>query len=95
MPEVKCANYMYLEGMQQTVKEYEAMWGHPDEPPSEITLKHMMENCSMCDYGDVEFSALSQAILGPAGDLTVKVQQEVKRMTGEPLKRKCYKEPEK
>ena len=92
MLQPKCGNFMFLNSMNATVQEHDAMWGHPDEPTDEITFMQMLRICNMCDFGDPELSALTQVIMEAAGDIVVKVQKEVIRLTGKPMKRKCYKE---
>lgn len=44
----KCRNFMNLERIQETVKENEEKWGHPDEPPRQILDCH---NCLPCEHG--------------------------------------------
>lgn len=90
---IKCANFMNPEGVRTTVKAYQEKWGHPEEPQTyDLTDENIARNCSMCDYGLPKLSAITQAVGLVAGDITAEFQQEVKRLTGEHLKRLCFKD---
>ena len=88
---IKCANFLNLEAMQKTVREYEEFWGAPGEPYTEVSLEQMIGNCSVCDFGIDKISRITETVMAEAGDMGAKLQQEVRRMTGKPLKRKCYR----
>jgi hypothetical protein len=91
---VKCANFMNLDGIRETVREYEEKYGHPDEPPTIVTLGQMMDNCSKCDYGLEGLSAILESLEAAAGDPIAMFQRQVRELTGDPLVRKCYKKLE-
>jgi len=92
---ILCANFMNLEAIKETVRKYEETWGAPGEPYTEVSLEQMVANCSMCDFGIEKISQISETVMAAAGDMTAKLQQDVRHLTGEPLKRKCYKPVEK
>jgi hypothetical protein len=87
---IRCVNYMYAEGRKKTIEEYETKHGGPD-----AVIKYDPENfhaCMECDYGEPTMSTLMQAIGMLNHDLGVKVAMDIKRMTGEPIQRVCFKE---
>jgi len=88
---IKCANFMDPEGIRKTVEEHQRIWGNPDDSYdlSEINITRL---CSMCDFGIPEVSRLMETVLAATGDMSALVQQDVKKLTGKPLKRVCFKE---
>jgi hypothetical protein len=87
---IRCANYMYAEGRKNTIDEYEAKHGGPDD-----VIHYDASNfhaCMECDFGEPTISTITQAIGILNHDLGVKVAMDIKRMTGEPIQRVCFKE---
>jgi hypothetical protein len=81
---------MNEKGRKETIDEYESKHGGPDE-----VIKYDPANfhaCMECDYGEPTISAVTQAIGILNHDLGVRVALDVKRMTGEPIGRVCFKE---
>jgi hypothetical protein len=90
---IKCANFMNPTGARKTVEEHQRKYGHPDEPfPYDLSDANIMQNCSMCPFGMPKVSGLLETVAAAAGDLGALIQQDVKRLTGEPLKRVCFLE---
>jgi len=87
---VKCANFNNIEARRKTVAEHEAMWGDPRDPfPYEINDNLI---CMECEFGIEETALILQALKAVSGDIGAKVAMEIKRMTGEPIQRVCFKE---
>jgi hypothetical protein len=90
---LKCANFMDPEGIRKTVEEYHRMWGPRNESMSyNLSETNIARNCSMCPFGISKVSAIVETVAAAIGDTGALLQQEVKRLTGEPLKRVCFKE---
>ncbi len=89
---VKCVNYMNFDGIRETVAEHERLCGPPDESISyDLSDMNMVRNCSICDFGGTGSKTIDE-IIKIFDDFIVKLQEEVKRLTGEPMKRVCFKE---
>ena len=90
---IKCANFMDPEGIRKTVEEHWRTWGPRDEPMSyDLSEMNITRNCSMCPFGIPKVSAIMETLGAATGDMGALVQQKVKSLTGEPLKRVCFKE---
>jgi len=88
----KCANFMNPEGIRKTVDEHQRRWGNPDYPSYDLSEINITRLCSMCDFGIPEVSRLMETVFAATGDIGALVQQDVKKLTGKPLKRVCFKE---
>jgi len=89
---MKCANYMNKEAIRETVKQHWEKWGPRDEPMSyDLTELNLVHLCLICDFGGTGSPVLNQVVrVLDAG--TIGIQETIKQMTGEPLKRVCFKE---
>jgi len=84
---------MNPEAARATVEEHHKKWGSPGEPINDdLSRENLMRNGAMCPFGYTPLSAIVEAIAAATGDLTALLQQDVKKMTGEPLKRVCFRE---
>ena len=90
---LKCANFMNPEGARKTVEEYQVKWGPRDELSQyDLSKENLARLCTMCPFGIAKVSELMETVAAAAGDMGARLQQDVKRLTGEPLKRVCFKE---
>lgn len=90
---IKCANFMNPEGVRETVEEHQRMWGNPDDPIRyDLSEFNITRNCSMCPFGIPKVSLIMETVAAATGDMGALVQQQVKKLSGEPLKRVCFKE---
>jgi len=88
---MKCANYMNLEAIRETVKQHWEKWGPRDEPMSyDLTEFNLVRQCSVCDFGGTGSPALNQVVRA-LDEGSVRLQSMIKRLTGEPLRRVCFK----
>ena len=88
----KCANYMNSEGARETVAEHLRYYGPPDEPePYDLSEMNITRNCCVCDFGGTG-SKLLDGYMRLIDDTTIQLQETVKELTGEFLKRVCFKE---
>ena len=82
-----CANWLNYEAIRLTVKEYNAKWGAPDEPPFSIDEFQMTKNCMECNMRPNLSPPLETAAqIASLFKDTVLVQLEKVGM-----KRKCFK----
>lgn len=86
--DIRCANYLNPQAMKETIDEWESQWTLPEDRGLRVPN---IEVCLECDYGLPVVSQLMQTVKAASGDLGVKVAQDVKRMTDEPIQRVCYK----
>jgi hypothetical protein len=90
---IKCANFIDPAGARQTAEEYHRRWGAPGEPcPYDLSDANLLRQCGICPFGIPKVSEVMEAVGVATGDLGARLQQDVKRLTGEPLKRVCFKE---
>lgn len=88
----QCANFMNPGGVRETVEEHQRRRGNPDDPSYDLSEINITRLCSMCDFGIPEVSRLMETVFAATGDMGALVQQDVKKLTGKPLKRVCFKE---
>ncbi len=88
----KCANFMNPEGIRKTVDEHQRRWGNPDDSSYDLSEINITRLCGVCDFGIPEVSRLMETVFAATGDIGALVQQDVKKLTGKPLKRVCFKE---
>lgn len=81
-----CANCMNLEGMRETVSEYEAHFGAPGEET--VVTELALQNCFKCDFG---LGELPVAAFLKALDPDYRYIEAIKKTIGGEIKRKCYK----
>ena len=89
---MKCANYLNIEAIRETVEQHWKEWGPHDEPmPYDLTELNLVRQCSICDFGGTGSPVLDQ-IVRVLDERSVAVQDTIKKATGESLKRVCFKE---
>ena len=89
---MKCANYMNMDAIRMTVKQHHEEWGPRDEPMSyDLSDLNLVRLCSVCDFGGTGSPVLDQVVC-VLDEEAVGIQKLIKRLTGEPLKRVCFKE---
>lgn len=89
---MKCANYMDFAAIRETVRKHHEEWGPPDEPMSyDLSTHNLVRICSICDFGGTGSPSLNQVVRVLESD-TVGIQDTIRKLTGEPLKRVCFKE---
>jgi hypothetical protein len=89
---MKCANYMNLDAARETVRQHQERYGNPGEPPFyDLSDFNLTKNCSICDFGGTG-SPLIDQVIGVLEQDSIKLQETIKRLSGEPLKRVCFKE---
>ena len=89
---MRCANYMNFDAIRDTVKQHEERYGNPGEPPFyDLSDLNLTRNCAICDFGGTGSPALDQVVRVLEED-SIKLQENIKRLSGEPLKRACFKE---
>ena len=97
---MKCANYMDFEAIREAVKKHEEQWG-PRDPkdriPYDLSESNLTRVCIVCDFGGTGSPVLDGAARVMSENLPgsvsiVGVQEMVKKLTGEPMKRVCFKE---
>jgi len=91
--QVKCANWMDFEAIRTTVKK---RWEHnpEDAPEYDLSDQNLIRNCIICDFGG---SGTGSSVIDELAKLVdnrmVGIQKMAKKLSGEPLKRACFKEP--
>ena len=89
---MKCANYMNLDGIRKTVQQHQDRYGNPGEPSFyDLSDHNLTKNCSICDFGGTGSPLLDQVVRLLEEDSS-KLQEEIKRLSGQPLKRVCFNE---
>ena len=89
---MKCANYLNLDVIRETVKQYQERFGNPGERPFyNLSDVNLTKNCSICDFGGTGSPVIDQMVR-VLEEGSIKLQEEIKRLSGEPLKRVCFKE---
>lgn len=89
---MRCANYMNLDAIRETVKQHQKRYGNPGEPPFyDLSDFNLNRNCLICDFGGTGSLLLDQVLCVLEED-SIKLQENIKRLSGEPLKRVCFKE---
>jgi len=89
---MKCANYMNLDAIRETVKQHQKQYGNPGEPPFyDLSDFNLTRNCSICDFGGTGSPRIDQVVRA-LEEGSIKLQEEIKRLSGKPLKRVCFKE---
>jgi len=92
---MECSNWMNFEAIRSTIKEHQDKYGNPKEPPFyDLSDFNLTRNCIICDFGGSGSPVIDQLarLLDESG---AKIQEEVKRLSGKPLKRVCFKEAKK
>lgn len=91
---MECANYMSFEAIREAVRKYQEEWG-PRDPedriPYDLSELNLIRQCAICNFGGTGSPVIDQIVNVLDAD-TAKLQETIKRMTGEPLKRICFKE---
>ena len=89
---MRCANYMDFEAIRRTVKEHHEKCGPRGEPMSyNLSDVNLIKNCTICDFGGTGLPVID-GVAKVLEERAVALQETVKRLTGEPLKRVCFKE---
>lgn len=89
---MKCANYMNFEAIRETVREHHEKWGPPGESMSyNLSDFNLTRLCSVCDFGGTGSATLDQ-IARIFDEGAISVQNTIRNLTGEPLRRVCFKE---
>lgn len=89
---MRCANYMNFDAIRETVKQHQERYGNPGEPPFyDLSDRNLTKSCAICDFGGTGSPLLDQMVRVLEED-SIKLQEEIKRLSGEPLKRVCFKE---
>jgi hypothetical protein len=83
---------MNLDAIRETVKQHQERYGNPGERPFyDLSDLNLARNCSICDFGGTG-SPLIDQVVRALEEGSIKLQEEIKRLSGEPLKRVCFKE---
>lgn len=86
---IRCANFMNLEAMRETVATHDSRFGAHDEPPTVVADTQV---CVRCFYGWEQGASILHALGVATDDLFSRFEDSVIKMTGNPVKRKCFKE---
>lgn len=89
---MNCANYMDPKAVRETVRQHQERYGNPEEPQFyDLSDFNVIRNCSICDFGGTG-SPIIDSLMRIFNSESVTIQQAIKTLTGEPLKRVCFKE---
>ena len=105
---MRCANYMNFEAIRESVKKHEERWGSRDPKdriPYDLGESNLIRNCLICDFGGTGSATLdgiarvvsdqgirlSESL--PESVRIIAIQDKIKQLSGEPMKRICFKEP--
>jgi len=89
---MKCSNWMNFEAIRETIKK---RWENSpeDSPEYDLTDSNLIRNCIICDFGGSGTgSPVIDELAKLVDDRMVGIQRIVKALSGEPLKRACFKE---